>query len=312
MPYQVGVTTGLYTIARAEEISTTVRKIDFAISRGASAIEVSGDVPHEATETEGRQIRYLAKKQGVEVLWHGSLTVPMCMPERAEWRDAQDHMMKSVRSAVFAGAKYVNFHSCLNVWLELMTYAGRKMTMVFCDHEGHFIGRILQENKNLRNWFVDNRGEDFIRDVLTDEEIARAQSRGQVEAQTDRRCLKEAINRKLGKGQRWYSEELRAVTGVIDGYHIMAHYLFYTRDKIWTKMAEMYKDVLDRYHMNYRDKDWLSRTWHEAEKNNDREFKEFFYAVVGAKFLQGHLEKLDEWIKDVFIKKELARINCTV
>ena len=96
---------------------------------------------------------------------------------------------------------------------------------------------------------------------------------------------------------------------MIDGYHIMAHYLFYTRDKIWTKMAEMYKDVLDRYHLNYRDKDWLSRAWHEAEKNNDREFKEFFYAVVGAKFMQGHLEKLDKWIKDVFVKKELARIK---
>ena len=81
MPYQVGVTTGLYTIARAEEISTTVRKIDFAISRGASAIEVSGDVPHEVTETEGRQIRYIARKQGVEILWHGSLTIPMCMPD---------------------------------------------------------------------------------------------------------------------------------------------------------------------------------------------------------------------------------------
>ena len=131
MPYKVGVTTGLYTIARAEELGTTINKLDFALTRGASAMEVAGDVSHEVTETEGRQIRYIAKRQGIEILWHGSLTVPVCMPERAEWTDAHDHMTKSVRSAVYAGATYVDFHACLNAWLELMTYAGRKLTLVF-------------------------------------------------------------------------------------------------------------------------------------------------------------------------------------
>jgi hypothetical protein len=145
MPYKVGVTTGLYTIARAEELATTVRKLGFALTRGTTAIEIAGDVPHEVTQTEGREVRYIARKQGIDILFHGSLTIPMCMPERTEWRDAQDHMQKSVRSAVYTGAKYVDFHACLNVWLELMTYAGRKLTMVFCDHEGNFIGKILKE-----------------------------------------------------------------------------------------------------------------------------------------------------------------------
>ncbi|MHC4587106.1 MAG: hypothetical protein ACYS3N_21440 [Planctomycetota bacterium] len=370
MPYKVGVTTGLYTITRTEELSTTIRKLDFALTRGASVIEIAGDVSHEVTETEGRQIRYIAKKQGIEVLWHGSLTVPMCMPERTEWRDAQDHMIKSVRSAVHAGAKYVDFHACLNVWLELMTYAGRKLTLVFCDHEGNFIGKILKENKDLRSWFVDNRWEEYVNDVLSREDITKETARSHAEAdmarkeetpkrlraagipeeiiqyietrgtipsppaiseqmyqkvkQTiqsvteqfsiisagmDKKYIKEAMRKKLAEGKRWHSEELRGVVGVIDGYHIMAHYMFYTKDKIWKKMARMYKDVLDRYGMNYRDKNWLYQAWHEAEKNNDREFKEFFYAVVGAKFLQGHMERLERWVKEVFIKKELARIK---
>ena len=90
MPLKVGVTTGLYTIARAEELTTTVRKLGFALTMGTSVIEIAGDVPHEVTGTEGRHIRYMASKQGIEVLWHGSLTIPMCMPERAEWRDAQE------------------------------------------------------------------------------------------------------------------------------------------------------------------------------------------------------------------------------
>jgi hypothetical protein len=67
--------------------------------------------------------------------------------------------------------------------------------------------------------------------------------------------------------------------------------------------------VLDRYKMDYGNSDWLYDAWHMAEANNDREFKEFFYAVVGAKFLQGHLEKLEKWINDEFIKKELASIK---
>ena len=372
MPYKVGVTTGLYTITRTEELSTTIRKLDFALTRGTSIIEIAGDVSHEVTETEGRQIRYIAKKQGIEVLWHGSLTVPMCMPERTEWRDAQDHMLKSVRSAVHAGAKYVDFHACLNVWLELMTYAGRKLTLVFCDHEGSFIGKILKENKDLRNWFVDNRWEEYVNDVLSREDITKETARSHAEAdmarkeetpkrlraagipeeviqyietrgtipspptiseqmyqkikQTiqhvteqfsiisagmDKKYIKEAMRKKLAGGKRWHSEELRGVVGVIDGYHIMAHYMFYTKDKIWEKMARMYKEVLDEYGMNYRDKNWLYRAWHEAEKNNDRQFKEFFYAVVGAKFLQGHMERLERWVKEVFIKKELARIKDT-
>ncbi len=65
MPYRVGVTTGLYTITRTEELSTTIRKLDFALTRGASVIEIAGDVSHEVTETEGRQIRYIAKKKAL-------------------------------------------------------------------------------------------------------------------------------------------------------------------------------------------------------------------------------------------------------
>ncbi|RLI96550.1 MAG: hypothetical protein DRO99_04250 [Candidatus Aenigmatarchaeota archaeon] len=371
MPYKVGVTTGLYTIARSEELATTVRKLGYALTRGTSVVEIAGDVPHEVTQTEGRELRYIANKQGLEILWHGSLTIPMCMPERAEWRDAQDHMMKSLRSAVYAGAKYVNFHSCLNIWLELMTYAGRKLTMIFCDHEGNFIGKILKENKKLRDWFVENRWEEYLHDVLSREEITKATAKGHAEADTtrreetakqlraakipepvidyfetrntlpppgpnmpealykkardiiesmteefsiissekDRKYIKGMMKDKLKNGKRWHSEELRGVVGVIDGYHIMAHYLFFKKDKMFVEMAKMYKDVLERYNLDYSNDNWVDEAWHEAEMHNDREFKEFFYAVVAGKFLQGHVVALDKWIKEEFTKKDLAKIK---
>jgi len=383
MPYKVGVTTGLYSIARSEELATTVRKIGFALTRGTSAIEVAGDVPHEVTQTDGKEIRYIAEKQGLEILFHGSLTIPMCMPERGEYRDAQDHMQKSMRSAIFSGAKYVDFHACLNIWLELMTYAGRKLTMVFCDHEGNFISKILKENEKLREWFIKERWDDYVRDILSADEMERASASTTVEAENFRRQETEktlrkylqkqdlieeeidhiidnmltagilrlpqgfkkspkysnikvnveklmdeirfrtskrhaeisqenyqkAIRDKLKKGGIWRSEELRGVIGVIDGYHIMAHHLFYTKDKMWMKMAEIYKDVLNEYKIDYNNDGWLYEAWHEAERKNDRRFKEFFYAVVGGKFLQGHLERLDKWINDVLIGKEIAKMS---
>jgi len=381
--YKVGVTTGLYTIARAEELATTVRKLGFALTRGTSVIEIAGDVPHEVTQTEGREIRYIAEKQGLEILWHGSLTIPMCMPERGEYRDAHDHMMKSVRSAVYSGAKYVDFHACLNIWLELMTYAGRKLTMVFCDHEGNFISKILKENERLREWFIRERWDDYVRDILDADEMERASANTSVEAENFRRQevenvltkslkadgvpddvieyvvqnmltagilrlprevrnqpelanmkvkveslmdevrfrtskhhaetatrnYKKSIRDKLKKGDPWRVEELRTPTGVIDGYHIMANHLFHTKDRMWMKMAEIYSGVLERYNINYNDDDWLFRAWHEAEVANDREFKEFYYAVVGAKFLQGHIEKLDKWVKEIFIPGELSKMK---
>jgi endonuclease IV len=385
----------LYFIARGEELSSAVRKLGYALTRGTSAIEISGDVPHEITETEGKEISYITKKQGIDLLLHGSLTIPMCIPERSDWRDAHDHMQKSIRSAVFAGCNYVNFHACLNIWLELMTYAGRKLTMAFCDHEGHFISRILKENEKLRNWFVETRGSNpamYLRDILNRDESSELEATNTIEfekwrkEQTAKRLrallqaelppivhipeptprdviinrlidralttntppethdlalnkkivnlfdeiredairehvniqernIKKIVSEKLKKGKDWDTEELRTITGILDGYHIMAHYLFYTKDPIWVEMAKMYKSVIDKYkRVKYEEKEysypdgefWLDGAWKEAEDKNDREFKEFFYGVVGAKFLEGHIKKILEWMDNELIKKDLA------
>ena len=51
MPYKVGVTMGLYSISRADDLGTTMRKIDYVLTRGTSAIEIAGDVAHEETQT---------------------------------------------------------------------------------------------------------------------------------------------------------------------------------------------------------------------------------------------------------------------
>ncbi len=377
MPFKVGVTTGLYYIAHDVSLASTVKKIGYTLTRGTDVVEISGDTPHEITETEGIEIRNVAKNQGLDVLFHGSLTVPMCMPERTDWRDAQDHMEKSVRSAVNAGCKYVLFHACLHFWVELLTYTGTKLTITMCDHAGNFISEILYNEKRLRDWFIKNLRDigdiPYDQYILSEEDyhdaVSRAHGRmrawegatvkervekkeielgvnkardnyernptkenmdkaqlllnklkeeqekimeevseesGTEESRLRRKYLDDMVKKKLVKKtyeeRRW---RIDTMGRLVDVYKIMGHYLFFTKDPQWLSMAEVYKDVLDKYKIDYNDENWLAKTWDKSEKNNDGEFKQFFYAVVGAKFLEGHLKALLEWINGDYIKKEL-------
>ncbi|MCK4497384.1 MAG: hypothetical protein KAU24_04255 [Candidatus Aenigmarchaeota archaeon] len=342
MPYRVGVSTGLYRAAGSEELSDVLRKLGAGLTMGTAVIELAQDYPHEILISDGLKIRDMAKKQGVTLTSHGSLTVPIGIPERGEWRDADDHLKKSIRSAVFAGAVYVNFHASLREWLELMTYAGRKLTMIFCDHEGNFISKVLQESENLRKWFVEKRWQDYYRSVLTEDEYHEAVSGAdlEIEDRTRRRIedeaqklrrgeitpeqfeerrhdisrdesrrragiltgnIKTAMLKKFAGGERWDTEEIRGMISVIDGYHIMFHHLFYKKDKMLEAMAEMYPEIERR--IDYGDFYWPDKAWEEAEKKNDRRFKEFFYAAVAAKYLEGHTKKAIEWMDTDLIKE---------
>lgn len=367
----------MYSIARSEELATSVAKLGFALTRGTAAVEISGDVPHEVTLTDGKEIRHIARKQGMDILFHGSLTVPIAIPERGDYRDAEEHMKRSIRSAIHCNSKYVNFHSCLNIWLELMTYAGRKLTMSFCDHEGHFISNILRGDKpadqRMRDWFIKNRSEYYMSDIMSREQRLEYSSRANIEIDRERKeelrskltdllkkrlpqdipnrnqvmvdlvnnalmtgtiprtglpdvdyaigklydeikeravvrdaklqeeVLYKILNSILKKGSRWSTEELRAAVGIIDGYHIMAHWLFFHKDPMWMEMARVYKPVLDKYKLDYNDDEWVDKAWRDAEENNDREFKEFFYAVVAAKFLEGHTKRVLKWLENDLI-----------
>ncbi|MFH1294832.1 MAG: hypothetical protein ABIH90_02725 [Candidatus Aenigmatarchaeota archaeon] len=347
MVLRIGVSTGLYMVARAEELATAVKKIGYALTRGVGMIELAGDVPHEVSLTQGREIRYIAKKQGLTLGFHGSLTVPVGLPERSDWRDADVHLRNSVRSAVFCGSKYVNFHSCINYWLELLTFAGRKLTSAFVDHEGRFISEILKECKPLREWFVKEKWDNYFKQVFTEEELSNisnessyyrrgvedqirsleAQLRaareafraGQITEEQVRKAenaleqlemrapqittehqesaIRALLSEKLERGGSWRVEELRPEFGTIDGYTIMGHYMFFQNDPIWKAMLEQYPNVSKNYKLVNGDPTLLEKAWREAERNNDRDFKEFFYGAICAKYLEGHLKRLFEWMK---------------
>ena len=154
LQFKVGTTSGMYTIARSEELAGIIEKLSYTLTRGAACIELAGDVPHEVNYTQGKELRHIAKSQGIDITFHGSLTVAMAIPETTEWNTAQEHIEKSIKSAIHAGAKYIDFHSCLREWLELFTYASSRMHIIMSDSEGNFIGELFKNNKELTKWFV--------------------------------------------------------------------------------------------------------------------------------------------------------------
>ena len=175
---RVGVTTGIYMAAHAEELATVIRKIGYAFTRGANAIELAADVPHEVNHTDGQDIRRIAKHQGLTLTFHGSLTTPMTVAERSDWRDADDHMRKSIRSAVFAGCEYTLFHACLHYWFELLSYTSGKLEILMCDFNGKPLSEILyydyvHGSGKLQDWWVEyswNTEYQYNLLILSDEE----------------------------------------------------------------------------------------------------------------------------------------------
>ncbi len=154
LKFKVGTTSGIYHAARSEELADIIGKLSYTLTRGAACLELASDVPHEVNYTQGKELRHIAEKQGVEITSHGSLSVAMGIPELIEWSSAQEHMQKSLKSAVHAGAKYIDFHSCLREWLELFTYAGSRLHIIMSDWDGNFIGEIFKNNPKLAKWFA--------------------------------------------------------------------------------------------------------------------------------------------------------------
>lgn len=157
LKFRIAVTSGIYGAARGEDVATVLRKINYAITRGVDVIEVAADVTHEVDYTSGKEARYIAESQGITLNFHGELNVDMCIPDAVEWNNAQQHIEGSILSAVFLGARYVNFHSCLREWLELFTHAGQRLHVTMSDPEGNFIGKLFKNNLKLANWFVNEK-----------------------------------------------------------------------------------------------------------------------------------------------------------
>jgi hypothetical protein len=338
LKFKVSVSTGLFGIAHGEELATVVRKLGYALTRGTCAIEIAGDVPHEIDFSEGKEIRRIAEKQGIDLNFHGSLTIPFEIPEMVQWQEAQDHVYKSIKSAVYGGCKYVDFHACLHFWVDMMTYVGARLENIMCDWDGRFVSDILYDNPKLREYFVKVFWDKYD-SLILGEEMRAIYYQVELESQREARetvgkgiastngtgkqmisevadihvkLLKkktqEALLKKLGnpdpEGRKWYY--LGKLRGdYVDACWIMVHHLLFTQDPVWVEMAKMYRGLLERYNYNFNfnpdneeDRKWLYDSWLNSQDKGDIEFKEFYYGIVGAKFLMGHLIHTARWMAE--------------
>ncbi len=171
--FVIATSSGIYYAQRAEDLATTLKKLGYVLTKGISATEIALDVAHEVQYTQSKEIRYVAEKQGITLLLHGSLTVPFEIPEISDYTQAQNHARLSIKSGVYIGAKYVLFHACLHFWPELITYTGHKLEIIPCGPDGKFISFLLHDNKDLRKWFIERYGyeKDLFRYILLGDEI---------------------------------------------------------------------------------------------------------------------------------------------
>ncbi|MEM7825612.1 MAG: hypothetical protein QW412_02000 [Candidatus Aenigmatarchaeota archaeon] len=337
--FKVGVTTGLHAIAAAPELANAVRKLGYALTRGANVIEIAGDVPHEIDYSMGKELRYIAEKQNIELTFHGSLTVPMEIGDAEHWREADDHLRKSTISAIFGGCKYIDFHSCLYPWVELLTYAEVKTIVIMVDEIGRHILQKLKECELLRKWFcrVSRFPLQYDTEILGPQKVSQIRSfvdeewrQGKIKleetSQVLEKRIREAMEEHLAKGEKWFIEEVGNLNVI---YKIMAHFLYYTQDPIWKEMGKLYEDVLKRLEEKLpseiksrafspvsedieKTKDYLDEMFEIAKRASgpdERKFKEFYYACVGAKYLCGHLKKLIEFIIDELPKQIEEKIK---
>ena len=330
---KVSVSTGLFGIAKGEELATTVRKIGYGLTRGTSAIEFAADVPHEVEFTDGAELRYIARKQGIDIGFHGSLVVPFCIPEMIQWQEAQDHAEKSIKAAVYAGAKYIDFHSCLHFWVEMLTYTGSRLEIMMADWWGRFVSDLLYEEPELQDYFIERFWEKYGSYILG-EEIRAISYRAEVQARENilkkvksgeiseekypeevgllhsklletfiRNALKDKFNAKNRIDREWYFIA-RERGDYKDACEIIAHYLFLKQDPIWKDMVKMYEKELKKYiewfgqpdPSTEEGKQWLLKCLKKVEDTGEREFKEFYYGAISAKLLLGHLVELCRWM----------------
>jgi len=357
---KVAVSTGLFGIARGEELATLVRKVGYALTRGTGAIELAADVPHEVDYTDGKEIRHISKKQGIDLAFHGSLTIPFEIPEMVQYEEADDHLHKSIKSAVYGGCKYVDFHACLHFWVEMLTFTGSRLEIMMADWWGRFISQLLYENEELREYFIDRFWEKYGHYILgenmaaihyraeeaskdrANEEAKKRQDEGRPFKTRDEyekyqheqylelhpKYIKDALREKLShpeeKKREWYFIA-RERGDYRDACELIANYLFITKDPIWIDSLKMYEKELKPWVDKYGEIDfekhpkWLRDVLKKNEGSGDKNFKEFFYGVVSAKMLQGHLVRLARWMHETkeyegkglptIIENELKIIN---
>ncbi len=128
---------------------------------------------------------------------------------------------------------------------------------------------------------------------------------GENQAKAQKNAIRDKVKNKMRKEHRserkWNVENRGKYT---DAYKLLAHWMFFNKDDMWEAFVKVYPETLKKYGYKPDDDKWLDNALDKAEELNERDFKEFYYAVVGAKIIEGHMKRLFNW-RDTELIEEL-------
>lgn len=303
--YEIGVTTG--AAGGTPRLPTWEYKLAFGMKKGISVLEWFSDVPHEITESQGKELERMAKGLGMKLLLHGSLTIPLEIGERGYYTESHDVMRRSIEVANYMKAIYVLFHASLYQWIEYVTRAEVLFRVEMADHRGRHIEKLLKENKELADWFIERYGERLVDAILKprrsrelvdfhyrlrEKRLKKKISDTEYERRYKSK-LKELLEKDIGDWERKEVGNWRIAA------EILFHYMIFTRDDLLINMLEVYEEKLKKEDIYFTPTKIIGLEIEEIIKwfknfIRKRIGKEFFYGVVAAKYVQGHIEKAAE------------------
>jgi sugar phosphate isomerase/epimerase len=345
--FKVGTTPGYYAVARTAELASTLRKIGFGLTKGVDVIESILDIPHEISYSEGKEVRELVEKMGIELLIHGHLEVPVTSGGLEYYRLSQDTMERSAKSAIFCGATYVLFHASNERWPETWTAAEIPHYWFMVDELERHIREKLQKEKMLREWFVWKYWRTYAGPILLPEEDK--QIEGEALAKTRElevklhageitpekfsmersnfyeKKIKEALLKHLENGTKWLHEDAGNPTDI---YRIIATYMLIKKDPILLELVNVYEKELEKEGLlplpsipsdipavENKEK-WIEENidrWVESLITKSKEpgkkvIGDFYHSLVAGKYLEGHISRLLDAIK-TFADKEIPTLQ---
>lgn len=156
MPYNIGISSGLWGIAKAEEIMGILKKIYYATTKGVTFTQVDLDMITEFKEPGLKEGIERIKKMGLEFGIHGEMyeagmhTLPLDSAIYDDYVVAHQRLLMHIEEAAKIGSNYVSIHSTESRPFPLLGKELQPSKLV--DFWGRSLRKLIEESPKLKEW----------------------------------------------------------------------------------------------------------------------------------------------------------------
>jgi sugar phosphate isomerase/epimerase len=240
---------------------TVLARIAQGARMGVTMLEPYVEGPDSISKKDEGEIKKICSKFGVQISIHAG-DLPFTLADKDVYKDTDEALRKYIEKAAAINAKYVLFHSSVEM---RPRYEAMKIVYVrLVDENGEKITTKLHNEKTWE-WFKDHWLKDRISPYALREKIAQKIQGKEIPEEEREKIEREAIEELCKEElEKWEKEGCRYLETL--GYDIMARWMYFTGDGIWKAICgnRRLEDV--------------------SEDERD--------AAVAAKYLQGHLMKV--------------------